>query len=126
MADTSQLREYIAPEGTKLMSDALYDVAVERWRQVEEEGFLPEDDDLVFSGTLSRMGACYATHVSDFFDRDELTRETLNEYQQAPFSEDWPGARCPWKPSFPRHDLVKAAALILAEIERIDRRGQYQ
>jgi hypothetical protein len=33
----------------------------------------------------------------------------------------WPWARQWWKPTGARRDLVKAAALLLAEIERIDR-----
>jgi hypothetical protein len=32
-----------------------------------------------------------------------------------PWSQDW------WKPTNPRRDLVKAGALIAAEIERLDR-----
>jgi hypothetical protein len=35
----------------------------------------------------------------------------------------WPRDDAYWQPSNPRRDLVKAAALILAEIERIDRVG---
>ena len=31
----------------------------------------------------------------------------------------WDGNR--WKPSTPRNDLIKAAALLIAEIERLDR-----
>lgn len=34
----------------------------------------------------------------------------------------WP-ASSPFKPSDPRRDLIKAAALIVAEIERLDRMG---
>jgi len=33
----------------------------------------------------------------------------------------WPWGGFTWKPTTPRRDLVKAAALILAEIERLDR-----
>jgi hypothetical protein len=33
----------------------------------------------------------------------------------------WPWDRAYWKPRGPRNNLVKAGALILAEIERIDR-----
>ncbi|HFJ2162820.1 TPA: hypothetical protein ACGTPM_002963 [Salmonella enterica] len=35
--------------------------------------------------------------------------------------ESWPWAREYWKPSSPRRDQEKAAALILAEMERHDR-----
>lgn len=33
----------------------------------------------------------------------------------------WPWSREWWKPKNPRRDLVKAGALIVAEIERLDR-----
>ncbi|MEB3421767.1 hypothetical protein VK682_24660 [Salipiger manganoxidans] len=33
----------------------------------------------------------------------------------------WPWDRKWWKPTTPRRDLVKAGALIVAEIERLDR-----
>jgi hypothetical protein len=35
----------------------------------------------------------------------------------------WPFERSAWKPKSPRSDMVKAAALIVAEIERLDRTG---
>lgn len=40
---------------------------------------------------------------------------------ETPESVGWCWDRSWWKPTTPRRDLVKAAALILAEIERIDR-----
>ncbi|BCR41623.1 hypothetical protein KHAB170019_24460 [Acinetobacter baumannii] len=33
----------------------------------------------------------------------------------------WPFADTFWKPKSPRQDLVRAAALLIAEIERLDR-----
>jgi len=35
----------------------------------------------------------------------------------------WPWAKSWWKPASLRRSLVKAAALLIAEIERIDRRN---
>jgi hypothetical protein len=37
---------------------------------------------------------------------------------------DWPWPESWWKPTGDRRNLVKAGALILAEIERIDRAAQ--
>ncbi len=43
----------------------------------------------------------------------------VENYNEAPSM--WPWAEEWWKPINPRRNLVKAAALILAEIERLDR-----
>ncbi|EBP0408322.1 hypothetical protein JN58_23590 [Salmonella enterica] len=43
------------------------------------------------------------------------------DWSDAPQPVNWPLSSVWWKPSSPRGDLVKAGALILAEIERGDR-----
>lgn len=101
------------------MMNALLDVGIERRRQIEEEGFGIENDGFLCGGVLARMGACYARHVADH--RGAAYPEPLDRYRQTEADEDWPGPVDFWKPSMPRRDLVKAAALIVAEIERIDR-----
>lgn len=93
-------------DGTK----ALLDVVAERQRQVSVEDWTPDHDDQQKNGELACAAACYAEHAS--------WRRTF-PIVSAP--RDWPWERAWWKPSTPRRDLVKAAALILAEIERIDR-----
>jgi hypothetical protein len=81
------------------------DVLAERRRQVEVEGFKPEDDDAYQAGDLAHAAACYAL-----------------SYRGSPAPQRfWPWAMSWWKPTTRRRDLVKAAALILAEIERLDR-----
>ena len=100
------VREALGAGGETL---AARDVTAERLRQVATEGWTPEHDDAHEDGSLARAGACYALHALEFepFDVPEI----------------WPlGARS-WKPSAERRDLVKAGALILAEIERLDRRS---
>lgn len=91
-------------------SRAAVDVTAERRRQIEVEGWIPEHDDNEHDfGSLARAAACYA-----------LGRSTI----RAPHSADvilWPWDIASWKPSNDRRNLVKAGALILAEIERIDR-----
>ncbi|HHQ2810285.1 TPA: hypothetical protein ACSPM7_005427 [Pseudomonas aeruginosa] len=113
----------------KSVPQAWLDVQVERRRQVEAEGWTPEHDDEHDSGELAAAGAAYALHAADH----------LNPYSQgdggdeAPSCWPWhdgiagrgegPEKTEPawWKPSTPRRDLVKACALALAEIERLDR-----
>lgn len=93
------------------MTKAAADVLAERRRQIEAEGWTPEHDDEHSVGEMAKAAACYAL-VSAGFNPDA----TINV---------WPWHRRWWKPSDTRCNLVKAAALILAEIERLDRaRGE--
>ena len=80
------------------------DVAAERRRQVEAEGWTPEHDDEHSTQELAFAAACYAT--ADEGDAPPAV---------------WPWHLSWWKPTDRRHNLVKAGALILAEIDRIDR-----
>lgn len=48
-------------------------------------------------------------------DRRLMIEGDMADIEVWPWDESW------WKPTTPRRDLVKAAALILAEIERLDR-----
>ncbi len=89
------------------------DVMAERRRQTEVEGWTQDHDDAHDEGELARAAAAYARHAGS----DEDSRQVNSGY--AP--EDlWPWTGF-WKPSSRRRDLVKAGALILAEIERLDR-----
>lgn len=117
--------------GAILPNKATTDVLAERQRQVTVEGWTPEHDDEHSEGALVEAAVCYASHAAA---RAWCYREAPEEYRSdRPFprekevfghgcvtwpkywSWDW------WKPKDPRRDLVRAAALILAEIERIDR-----
>ena len=85
---------------------AMNDVITERCRQIHAEGFTFERDNIYRQGELAQAAATYALHSTGRYGTRALTW---------PWSADW------WKPSTPRRDLVKGAALILAEIERLDR-----
>ena len=94
-------------------SKAALDVLAERRRQIDEEGWMPGYDDGHSDGQLARAASCYAYYGSwGASDRQQMARR---------FPREWPWERAWWKPSDRRRDLVKAAALILAEIERLDR-----
>lgn len=92
-----------------LEAQAVGDVLAERQRQVEVEGWTPEHDDQHEVGELATAAACYAGNAGGYVWAGGWPGEV------------WPWAREWWKPSTPRRDLVKAAALIIAEIERLDR-----
>lgn len=94
---------------------AIDDVIAERRRQQEVEGWTPEHDDQHKTGEMPRAAGLYA--ISAGFAAKYLDGET----ETCPVPDGWPWAPEWWKPTNSRRDLVKAAALIIAEIERIDR-----
>ncbi|EOF4372734.1 hypothetical protein R6U49_00445 [Pseudomonas aeruginosa] len=100
-----------AAPGTEV-PQAWLDVQAERKRQVEVEGWTPEHDDAHSHGQMARAAACYALAGSSA--PNDGTAALL-------VSLAWPWDQQWWKPSTPRRDLVKACALALAEIERLDR-----
>ncbi|WP_305826890.1 hypothetical protein [Pseudomonas aeruginosa] len=93
---------------------AWLDVQAERRRQVEAEGWTPEHDDAHSHGEMARAAACYALAGSSA--PNDGTAALLVSLAW-PWDEQW------WKPTSARRDLVKACALALAEIERLDRAG---
>lgn len=104
------------------MRNAVYDVIAERTRQIEREGFDSVHDDYHSGGELALAACCYAFAAQ----MPPITREVIKPAEggvanSVTLSENWPFGDDWWKPTTPRHDLVKAAALIIAEIERIDR-----
>ena len=98
-------------------SQAAHDVLAERQRQVEAEGWTPAHDDEHDSGDLAAAASAYALHAADELEPHSLSHVSYNTYppEMWPFAESW------FKPEDPRRALVKAAALLLAEIERFDR-----
>jgi len=97
---------------------AARDVIAERRRQIEAEGWTSWHDDQHHRGEMAMAAACYAHPERVFIARQLAGRgyETYTNYRDAwPWADEW------WKPKSRRHDLIRAAALILAEIERLDR-----
>ncbi len=88
----------------KEVPQAWLDVQAERRRQITAEGWTPEHDDLYCAAELPRAAAAYILNGAN----DEAPAIW-------PFSAKW------WKPRDARSNYVRASALILAEIERLDR-----
>jgi hypothetical protein len=113
------------------LSSAAIDVLAERQRQITAEGWTPEHDDEHAAGDLALAAACYAlpdTHREIFPRKDardvgRSADETILIYDDVLCPHLWPWHGASWKPKTRRNDLVKAAALILAEIERLDRQS---
>nr|ACD38839.1 hypothetical transport protein [Pseudomonas aeruginosa] len=113
--DTQKLLDaYIAAAPGKEVPQAWHDVQAERRRQIEAEGWTPEHDDEHSHGQMARAAACYALAGSSA--PNDGTAALLVSLAW-PWDEQW------WKPTSARGDLVKACALALAEIERLDRAG---
>lgn len=114
------IRLRIDNEGLKqrLQQPALADVMAERQRQISAEGWTPNLDDQHTSSEMAGAAACYASHVNA---RGWVYSHNPSDYQSETESSNWPWDASWWKPTNPRRDLVKAGALILAEIERLDR-----
>lgn len=87
---------------------AVADVLTERRRQIEVEDWTPQHDDHHAEGEMARAAAAYAMSAAGLM-------------KNAPTNYPWPWADGWWKPKDKRSDLVRAAALLIAEIERLDR-----
>lgn len=92
-------------------NDALNMIAEERQRQIDEEWFTQEGDMIYVEGELAKAAACYATPPQ-------------NRHRGIPTL--WPWNTLFWKPApigsgrkERIRELVKAGALIAAEIERL-------
>ena len=94
-------------EQGEVHSAAARDVLAERRRQIEAEGMTTAGDDGYHAAELPRAAAAYILNGSN---------------DEAPCI--WPWAKAWWKPRDARSNYVRAGALILAEIERLDRAAQ--
>lgn len=88
-------------------TDAARDVLAERQRQVTAEGWTPEHDDGHDDGAIPHAAACYALMAGG-----DVRRQC---------DAIWPKGWGELKAKPHRRMLVIAAALLLAEIERLDR-----
>ncbi|WP_134473817.1 hypothetical protein [Pseudomonas aeruginosa] len=103
-ARAEELRALCAAAPGKEVPQAWIDVQAERRRQITAEGWTPEHDDLYCAAELPRAAAAYILNGAN---------------DEAPAI--WPFVTKWWKPRDARSNYVRAGALILAEIERLDR-----
>lgn len=112
-----------SPRREGWQSNAATDVLAERKRQIEAEGWTIEHDDTHTEGELARAGGIYAviagSHETAY--RNAICKYYLGDVHELLMQYRWPYDRSWYKPTNRRRDLVKAAALIIAEIERLDR-----
>ena len=87
-------------------------IAEERQRQISEEGWTPEHDDEHSAGQLAMAAASYA--IVDV-DEDYCDIDPVQVIWPWDWNLTW------WKPRDRVKNLVKAGALIAAEIDRLQR-----
>lgn len=104
------------------MSAFVLAVIAERFRQIEQEGWSVDHDDDHRTGELATAGAAYAKHARLHLEPEP--RETISAVPHFYMPNFWPWSPDWWKPAGFRRDLVKSAALIIAEGEKFDRARQ--
>jgi len=97
---------------------AIDEIAYERCRQKSKERFSQKHDDDHYRGELARAASCYA--VASFLTPSQ-TGIIHPPSVRSNGSLWWPWDWKWWKPRSHRENLIRAAALIVAEIERLDR-----
>lgn len=108
----------------RLITRAESDVLKERTRQVTEKGFTPKHDDEHVNGPLAAAAACYA--YTSLLSKEEVAAHADALYEKMRGFASIIQTLWPWQPHWfkargDRSDLVRAAALLIAEIERRDR-----
>ena len=91
-----------------MMSQAVKDVLAERQKQIALNGYSAEHDAQYVNAELSLAAISYAD--------PSVTSSS------APVPKLWPWQIDFWRPGSRRENLVRAAALIIAEIDREDER----
>lgn len=115
--DTGKLAEAVGEgAGVRL-------IAAERQRQQSAEGWTPEHDDTHDKGEMAAAAACYLT--GDRNDRMIHPHDAMGDDRGARTwprpPENWPWDWSWWKPKDRLRNLVRAGALIAAEIDRLQR-----
>lgn len=87
-------------------------ICEERLRQVSEEGYSYEHDDEHAEGEITSAAYCYLWELS--------ARSHRGKPCETP-PPKWPWDSLYWKPTDEIRQLVKAGALIAAEIDRLQR-----
>ena len=110
-------------------------IAAERERQIKVEGWTPEHDDKHSEQELSFAAACYAAPKPIFAwvtrpmrcgCREAICHHTFGMVEQTGMQDPWP-FDATWDKR-KQHDRMRqleiAGALIAAEIDRLERKGQ--
>lgn len=115
---TDQIKETRALLETQrpTWSAGIQELLVERRRQVRVEGLDPERDQQYEEGELADAAATYAYWAYHLGQRKGTLDQTPRTWTLPPEQ---------WKPASQRQMLIKAGALILAELDRLDRQQDH-
>lgn len=95
------------------------EIAAERQRQIEKEGWTPDHDKAHDRGELLAAARSYYNEATGG-----------NEYTKTGKPKTWPWEDVWWKPKTPRQDLIRAGALCMAETDRLrckaERYGEFK
>jgi hypothetical protein len=103
-------------------------ICEERVRQITDEQYYADHDDSHKDGELSMAAVCYAD-LANALNAGAKLSEVSDLYLEAQpeGGPNWPWDDKSWKPSKdPVRNLVKAGALIAAEIDRLQRKSNDQ
>ncbi len=104
------------------MTQAIQDVLAERQRQQTVEGWTTAHDDEHTPGDLALAAATYAIcATAGALPAPTAPGSSRKDALLSSANFLWPWDSGYLKPKGQRQDLVRAAALLLAEIERLDR-----
>jgi hypothetical protein len=92
-------------------------ITAERKRQIEKEGWTIQHDDTHAYGELAKAASTYMQHAAG-------NHQVPQGFAWAR-AHGWPWSSRYWKPSTPERDLIKAGALLAAEMERVLRLPDY-
>lgn len=103
-------------------------IEAERWRQIDKEGWTTAHDDEHEFGELASAAACYALPpMLRVNEKREVFRPEDRVHARGMVPTYWP---CDWTidswkptPNDRVRELVKAGALLAAEIDRLQRRA---
>jgi hypothetical protein len=98
-------------------------ITEERKRQIKDKGYDDKRDDEQDKGELVKAAQCYLEHVSlksYVMNFKDYYTNNLKLYKELYLPNNWPPdwSAESWNPESPIRDLVKAAALIAAEVDR--------
>lgn len=100
----------------------IVEVLGERDRQKRLEGFSDEIDDMHGAHTLLGAAFNYCYSAAEWLGGAKLVMG------DPPFASLWPmiagGLPWPWKPKNAKRDIERAAALLLAQLEKLDRESR--
>lgn len=121
VADTP-FDEYFDANNQTTMKTGIELIADERARQISAEGWTLEHDDEHDQREMPRAAQCYLDH---YIGRQWVIPTNPQNYINEPCPRNWPEEWSEdwWKPKGRIPDLVRAGALIAAEIDRLQRAG---